>query len=91
MDKLCDRESRQEFHVKIGGTFEHLLELGDIQVEELWLDFKETTYEITENLVSFRCRKQVINLPSVLARECEEGERHLQSSWRTPQMQRSMK
>ena len=58
---------------------------------ELWLDFKETTNEITENLVSFRCRKQAINLPSVLARECEEGERHLQSSWRTPQMQRSMK
>ena len=35
VDKLCDRETRQEFHVKIGGTFEHLLELGDIQVEEL--------------------------------------------------------
>ena len=41
MDKLCDRERRQEFQVKIGGAFEHLMELGDRPVEELWLSFKE--------------------------------------------------
>ena len=41
MDKLCDRETRQEFQVKIGRAFEHLLELGDTPVEEFWLDFRE--------------------------------------------------
>ena len=68
MDNLFDRETRQEFQLKIGGTFEHLLEL----VEELWLDFEETTIEITEKVVAFRRRKQVVNFPSVLERECEE-------------------
>ena len=72
VDKLCDRETRQEFQVKIGGAFEHLLELGVWPLEELWLDFKQTTNEITEKVVGFRHRKQVVNLPSVLARECEE-------------------
>ena len=39
VDKLCDRETRQEFQLKIGGAFNHLLELGNKPVEELWLDF----------------------------------------------------
>ena len=69
MDKLCDRETRQEFQVKIGGAFEHLLELGDRPVDELCLDFKETT---NEKVVGFRRRKQVVSPTSVLARECEE-------------------
>ena len=47
VDKLCDRETRQKNRVKIGGAIEHLLELGDKPVEELWLDFKETSNEIT--------------------------------------------
>ena len=72
VDKLCDRETRQEFRVKIGEAFEHLLEIGDKSVEELWLDFKETANEIIEKVVGFRRRTQVISLPSVLARECEE-------------------
>ena len=58
--------------MKIGGAFEHLLELGDRPVEELWLDFEETTNEITEKVVGFRHRKQVVNLPSVLTGVCEE-------------------
>ena len=58
--------------MKNGGAFELLLELDDRPVEELWLDFKETTNLITEKVVGFRRRRQVINLPSVLARECEE-------------------
>ena len=33
VDKLCNRKTRQEFQVKIGGAFEHLLELGDRPVE----------------------------------------------------------
>ena len=33
-DKVCDRETRQEFQVKIGGAVEHLLEQGDRPVEE---------------------------------------------------------
>ena len=61
-------ETRQEFQVKIGGIFEHLLELCDRQVEKLWLDFKETTNEITEKVFGYRHRKQVVNIPSVLAR-----------------------
>ena len=63
VDKLCFRETRQEFLVKLGGAFEHLLKLGDRPVEEHWLDFKETTNEITEKVVGFRRRKQVVNLP----------------------------
>ena len=73
MDKLCDREPRQEFQVKIGGAFGHLLELGDRPVEELLLYLKETTNEINEKVVGFRHRKEVVNLPSVLARKCEEN------------------
>ena len=30
----------------------------------------------TEKVVGFRCRKQVVNLPSGLARECEEKGMH---------------
>ena len=56
MDKLCDRETRQEFQVKIGGAFQHLLKLGDYIVEKLRLDFKETTNEITEEVVSVESR-----------------------------------
>ena len=48
MDKLCDRETRQEFQVKIAGVYWNLVRLQ------------------RDN------RKQVVNLPSVLARECEE-------------------
>ena len=58
--------------MKIGGAFEHILELDVRPVEELWLDFKEKTTEITEKVVCFRRRKQVVNLPSAQARECEE-------------------
>ena len=58
--------------MKIGGAFEHILELDVRPVEELWLDFKEKTKEITEKVVCFRRRKQVVNLPSAQARECEE-------------------
>ena len=51
MDKLCDRETRQTFHVNIDGAFEHLLDgafeyilgPGDRFAEELLLDFKVTT------------------------------------------------
>ena len=35
MDKLCDRETRQDVHLKIGGAFKQLLELGSKPVEEL--------------------------------------------------------
>ena len=38
-----------------------LLEFGDRPVEELWLDFKDSTNEITENVVGFSHRKQVVN------------------------------
>ena len=58
--------------MKIVAAFEHTLELGDRSLEELWLDFKDTTNEITEKVVGFRRRKQVVSLPSVLARECGE-------------------
>ena len=45
VEKLCGRETRQEFQVTIGEAFEYLeyLEPGDRSVKELWLDFKETT------------------------------------------------
>ena len=48
--------------MKIGGAFEHILELDDRPVEELWLSFKETTTEITKKVVCFKCRKHVVNL-----------------------------
>ena len=38
----------QKFQEKIGVALEHMLELGDISMGELWLDFKDTTNEITE-------------------------------------------
>ena len=63
MDELYFRETGQGVHVKFGGAFEHLLKLGDRPVEEHWLDFKETTTKITEKVVDFRRRKQVVNLP----------------------------
>ena len=34
-------ETRQEFQEKIGGAFEHPMELGDRTVEELWIDFHQ--------------------------------------------------
>ena len=43
--------------MKIGAAFEHKLELGDISLEELWLDFKDTTNEITEKVVGFSVGK----------------------------------
>ena len=58
--------------MKIGAAFEHKLELGDRSIEKVWIDFKYTTNEITENVVGFRLRNQVVNLPSVLTRECGE-------------------
>lgn len=42
VDKFYDKETMQEFQVKIVGAFEHMLELGK---------FKETTNEITEKVV----------------------------------------
>ena len=39
---------------------------------ELWIDFKETTNEITEKVVGFRRRNQVVSIPPVLERECED-------------------
>ena len=61
--------------MKIGREFEHLLELGEISVEEPCLDFKVTTNEITKEVVGFMRSKQVVNLPSGLAAECEVRER----------------
>ena len=63
VDKHYFRETRQGFHVKFGGAFEHLLKLGDRPVEEHWLCFKKTTNEITQKVVGFRHRKQVVNHP----------------------------
>ena len=72
VDKLCDREKRQELHVKIDGAFEHPLELSGRPMEELWFNFKETKNSITEKVVGFRRRKRFVNLPSILATECED-------------------
>ena len=58
MDKFYDKETIQEFQVKIVGAFEHMLELGK---------FKETTNEITEKVVGCRSRKQIVNVPLVIA------------------------
>ena len=43
VDKLCGRETKQEIHVKIGGNVEHVLEHGDVTMEEHWLVIKEIT------------------------------------------------
>ena len=71
MHKLCDRETRQEFQVKIGGAFEYI---GDRPVQELWLDFKHTTQKITEKVVGFR-RRTFHQL--ILARDCEDRRKAL--------------
>ena len=77
-------ETKQEFRVKIGGAFKHLLELGDSPVEELWLDFKETTNEITEKVVGFGRRKQVVNIPSLIAAACDERRKALTKYLKVP-------
>lgn len=48
IDKVHAMKMRQEFKENIDDDFEPLLKLDDKLVKELWLDFKETTNEITE-------------------------------------------
>ena len=57
---------------KIGGAFEPLLKLPDIDVDSLWTKFKDTTNKITEDVVGHKRAKHVKGLPEYVRKACEE-------------------
>ena len=72
MSRFSDPAITDEFKVRIGGAFEPLLQLQYTDVEDLWSKFRDTTNNITEEVVGRRRAKLVKGLPENVVKACEE-------------------
>ena len=71
---LTDQNSRNEFQIKIGGSFEPLLEINDddIDINTLYNKFRDTTNEITKDTVGFKRGKQLEGMPLEVEEKCRQ-------------------
>ena len=72
VNKMADISPAQKFEIQIGGAFAPLVQLETEDIEEAYASFKETTCKITEEIVGFKLRKQVIGLPADVETVCEQ-------------------
>ena len=70
---ITDAQCAEQYQIKIGGQFEALLALDDeeINVEELYSQFKEITNNATKESVGYRTRKLVESMSPDLEMLCE--------------------
>jgi len=54
VSRLGNTTIAEEFKAKIGGAFESLLELQDLELEDIWKAFKDTTNRVTEETVGIK-------------------------------------
>ena len=69
--KLNDVEVAQAFEQNIGGRFEPLLNCN-LDIDELYNDFKNITNQITQQIVGFRKRKAVEGMSKETAELCKK-------------------
>ena len=71
VDKFHDQQYSELFKQTIGGRFEPLLQLGqDIDIDELYNLLKNTTNEVTQEVVGLRKNKSVDDLSREEAELC---------------------
>ncbi|XP_030840865.1 craniofacial development protein 2-like [Strongylocentrotus purpuratus] len=70
--RFNDSNIVETFKARIGGAFEPLLQLPDTDVDELWKKFRDTTNNISEEIVGFKRSRQVKGLPEEVCKACEQ-------------------
>ena len=72
VEKLRNSEIAASFQVRVGGYFEPLLQMGDIEIDELYLKFQEATNKATKEIVGYKKHKKVEGLPPEIENACKE-------------------
>ena len=72
VSRFRDLNIAEEFKAKIGGAFEPLLHLQDMDADGLWVKFRDTTNTMTEEAVGFKRPKAVMGLPEETRKACEQ-------------------
>ena len=75
VEKLNIQEFAQNLEVKIGGRFEPLLSLDEIDtddIDKVYQKFKTATNEVTKEVVGFKRHKNIDGMTPILIAKCEE-------------------
>ena len=69
---INDEQLAQTFKIKIGGAFEPLLLIEDLEIDELYRKFKQITNKATEEIVGFKRRHQIEGLATEIEEVCKD-------------------